>query len=186
MRASKVSKLLLIGFVFYTTNSAIGEEFGNVFSNSKEIEAASRQASTEALNGVISILNGIRERESGSGNGINDTLRAADSFFNAGSQMGQILKEDAFPNIEINPDQRGALFIQLSLFGEFKELGISEVKDFRTLFLVFAEQTNRMGNMAKEATGVGENERMFARVSRHLQWYFAFANAVAAISESAK
>lgn len=182
---NRIAAVLIIvgGALFVTPIKA--EEFGNVFSGLEEIESASRQASTEALDGIISVLNGIRQRESGEGNGVEAVISAADSFFSAGSQMKDILGKEGFPNFELSADHRGVLKQSLSRYNEYEEFGISKIGNFRNLFEEFGRQTSRMGSLAKEATGVGENERMFAKVSRQLQWYFAFADVVSAISESA-
>jgi len=185
VQPNKIVTVLILTSVLYVGTPAKAEEFGNVFSGLKEIESASRQASTEALDGIIAILNGIRDREAGKGDGINAAFSAADSFFNASTQMKVILGKEGFPDFKLSAYHQGIISVELSHYRDFEEFKISKIENFRRLFEEFARQTGQMGSMAKEATGVSENERMFAKVARRLQWYFALADAVSVISQNA-
>jgi hypothetical protein len=125
-------------------------EFGNVLD--KDVEQASREASSKALDGIIKTFEALKHRElKNVGDSNKSLLAASEALRQAADQMEHIEK---FPSANRNIAESGITPDVLNRLGAAAQsLNSSTPKSFLELYRLFAFATNRLARTLEAAAG---------------------------------
>jgi hypothetical protein len=160
---------------------AIAGEFGNVFSQNAEVEAASRSASVQALDGMVTALSALRRRELGDQGG-DGLLSASDTLFSATKQMESII--DLVPDFAFDESARELIISKLGHTRGRYDMDISGAENFAQFFVMFVALGERLAFQLKDAASLPVSARAYPIFSETLSDYLVMGDLVAELSSS--
>jgi hypothetical protein len=143
--------LLCLSIIFLVSGANAGE-FGNVLD--KDVEQASRDASSKALDGIIKTFEAIKQRElKNVGESNKSLLAASEALRQAAAQMEKIAI-DKFPSADRAIAESGVDPDQINRINQIAQLlGSSSPKTFRDLYRLFTGATYRLAQTLEAASG---------------------------------
>ncbi|MFA1624616.1 hypothetical protein ACDY96_17860 [Rhizobium mongolense] len=156
---------------------ANASEFGNVY-GSPEIEKASRQASSSALEAIENILRGLLERESLQGNGSDQFRAAADLLLQARAEFGRLLEMPDLPDRPISEVEASQLAA-----GMDSELVVASIRRAKTSKALLFELQQQSSVLAEAIGALADSRQpIYPQISARLRDYMALAEAVTVVN----
>ena len=157
-------------------------EFGNVLD--KDVEQASRDASSKALDGIIKTFEAIKQRELKNVGDSNKSLLAASEALRQAA--GQMEKIDKFPSADRSIAESGISPDVISRINQVAQsLGSSAPKTLLDLYKLFTLATNRLARTLEAAAGQpsAPGQSVLKNIGPELTRYIMLGDLVSQVSQ---